>query len=185
MRVLGIDPGLDTTGWALVCREGSRLRPLAYGVIRTRARDALEQRLAHLHAGVSAVLREQRPDAVALEELYSAYAHPRTAILMGHARGVVCLCAAQQELPLFHYNATQVKRALTGSGRASKEQVQGMVGTLLGLDLSAHPSDVADALALAVCHCNIVSPRSAPEAQSAGANLQARKQSATWLRRRR
>jgi len=185
MRVLGVDPGLDTSGWALVRREGSRLLPLAYGIIHTRARDSLEQRLAQLYAAASQVMKEQHPDALALEELYSAYAHPRTAILMGHARGVMCLCAAQQKLPLFHYNATQVKRALTGSGRASKEQVQGMVATLLGLDLSAHPSHVADALALAVCHCNIASPRSAPETASAGPKLQSQRHSPAWLRRKR
>ncbi len=157
MKVLGVDPGLDTTGWAVVSQEGSRLRALAYGVIRTRPRDCLEERLAQLYQAASRVMRDREPEAVALEALYSAYTHPGTAILMGHARGVVCLCAAQQRVPVFHYGATQVKRSLTGRGRASKEQVQGMVGTLLGLDLSKHPADVADALALALCHCNIAS----------------------------
>jgi len=155
VRVLGVDPGLDTTGWALVSQEGSRLRALAYGIIRTRARDSLEERLGQLYEGAARVMQEHTPDAVALEELYSAYEHPRTAILMGHARGVVCLCVAQQDTPLFHYSATQVKRSLTGRGRASKEQVQGMVSALLGLDLSDQRPDVSDALALALCHCNI------------------------------
>jgi len=155
VKVLGIDPGLEVTGWAVVSEAASRLRALACGVIRTRPGDPLEVRLQAIFEGAQAVIEQQNPEALALEELYSAYAHPRTAILMGHARGIVCLCAALHGVPLFHYSATQVKRSLTGNGRASKQQVQGMVGTLLGVDLSRHPADVADAMALALCHCNI------------------------------
>jgi len=134
------------------------------------------------------VLQERQPEAVALEALYSAYTHPQTAILMGHARGVVCLCAAQREVPVFHYSATQVKRSLTGRGRASKEQVQGMVGTLLGLDLSSQPADVADALALALCHCNIASHQAALRQSPLGGPPKPtgdKRRSNNWLRRRR
>ena len=93
-----------------------------------------------------------KPAVMALEELYSHYQRPRTAILMGHARGVICLAGAQAGIPVVHYSATQVKRILTGSGRAPKSQVQQAIQRELGLDRLPEPPDVADALAIALCH---------------------------------
>jgi crossover junction endodeoxyribonuclease RuvC len=110
-------------------------------------------RLASLYEGVCAVIRECRPDRVALEDLYSEYRFPRTAIMMGHARGVVCLAAAHLGVPVVSYAPAEVKNAVVGSGRASKEQVQGTVQRIFGLPKLPTPNDVADALALAITGC--------------------------------
>jgi crossover junction endodeoxyribonuclease RuvC len=109
-------------------------------------------RLAEIHAGVTDVITTFRPTTMAIEELYSHYARPRTAILMGHARGVICLAAAQADIAVVHYSATQVKSILTGSGRASKSQVQRAIHRELRLAQLPEPPDVADALAIALCH---------------------------------
>ena len=127
MRILGIDPGLERTGYGVVetlVGAPGAMRLLEAGIIRTSAKDALAARLAEIHTGLAAVLAEFRPDAVAVEELYSHYKHPRTAILMGHARGIVLLAAAEAGVPVASYGATHIKKALVGSGHASKHQVQ-------------------------------------------------------------
>jgi crossover junction endodeoxyribonuclease RuvC len=116
--------------------------------------------LATIFAGISEVLTALKPDVIALEELYSHYDRPKTAILMGHARGVLCLAAGQHQVPMAHYAATQIKRLLTGNGRASKAQMQMAIGTHLGLLQLPEPPDVADALAVALCH-HFMSRRSA------------------------
>ncbi len=151
-RVLGIDPGLNVTGYAVV--EVAAGGPLLCeaGVIRGRDRNSLTRRLVEIHAGVADVIACLRPTAVALEQLYSHYQRPRTAILMGHARGVICLAAAQAQVPVSHYSATQVKKMLTGNGRASKRQIQLSIKHELRLATAPDPPDVADALAIALCH---------------------------------
>jgi crossover junction endodeoxyribonuclease RuvC len=152
LRVLGVDPGLHTTGYGVLeWRAGGPVICEA-GVVRSRAHAALETRLAEIYAGVLDVLQSFPPQAVAVEELYSHYERPRTAILMGHARGVICLAAATAQVPVRHYAATQVKRLLTGSGRASKSQVQQAVCREFALAAPPEPPDVADALAIALCH---------------------------------
>jgi crossover junction endodeoxyribonuclease RuvC len=108
--------------------------------------------LAEIHDGVSEVLDAFRPQAMAIEELYMHYERPRTAILMGHARGVICLAAAQRRIPVMHYAATQIKKILTGNGRAPKSQMQNAICQQLGLASPPRPADVADALAIALCH---------------------------------
>jgi crossover junction endodeoxyribonuclease RuvC len=108
--------------------------------------------LVTLYEGIREVVAEYNPEALALEELYSHYAHPITAVLMGHARGVVCLAAAQSGIPVFDYASTKVKHSMVGSGRASKAQVQRAVQARLNLSQVPEPNDVADALALALCH---------------------------------
>jgi crossover junction endodeoxyribonuclease RuvC len=153
MRILGIDPGLNTTGYGVVERGDGRLRLCEAGVVRSSGRGSIALRVEEIHRGVAEVIGSLRPDAMALEELYSHYARPRTAILMGHARGVICLAGAQAGIPVVHYSATQVKKIVTGSGRASKAQVQLAIQRELGLDRPPDPPDVADALAVAVCHC--------------------------------
>lgn len=152
MRVLGIDPGLNTTGYGVVEAVAGRPRLCEAGVVRGRTRGSLTARVEEIHRGVTDVIQSLRPDAMAVEELYSHYARPRTAILMGHARGVICLAAAQAGIPVVSYSATQVKKITTGSGRASKGQVQSAVQHELGLQAPPEPPDVADALALALCH---------------------------------
>lgn len=144
------------TGYGLVRIESSTCRLVEGGVIRTVPRAPLEARLETLHTGLDAVLREFQPDCMVVEELYSTYAHPRTAILMGHARGVLYLAAAGSGVPVVSYEATLVKKALTGNGRAAKAQVARMVARLLQLAEPPEPADVTDALALALCHARPV-----------------------------
>ncbi|HWC89807.1 MAG TPA: crossover junction endodeoxyribonuclease RuvC [Pirellulales bacterium] len=122
------------------------------GVVRGRDRKSLTARLVEIHHGVAEVIAALRPSVMALEQLYSHYARPRTAILMGHARGVICLAAAQAGIPVMHYSATEVKKSLTGNGRASKIQMQQAVERELRLTERPEPHDVGDALAIALCH---------------------------------
>ncbi len=152
LRILGIDPGLNTTGYGVLEACAAGLRLCEAGVIRSRASNSLSQRLAEIYQGVVEVLGAFSPQIMAVEELYSHYGRPRTAILMGHARGVICAAAALAGVPVVPYSATQVKRVLTGSGRAPKGQVQRAVQRELGLPGLPEPADVADALALALCH---------------------------------
>ena len=152
LRILGIDPGLNITGYGVLEADGGRLRLCEAGVIRGKSRGSLAKRLVEIHEGVSEVIAGLKPDVMAIEELYSHYARPRTAILMGHARGVICLAAAQAGIPIKHYAATQIKRILTGSGRAPKSQMQRAIQRELALATPPEPPDVADALAAALCH---------------------------------
>jgi crossover junction endodeoxyribonuclease RuvC len=152
IRILGIDPGLNVTGYGVLEAGDGAPRLLEAGVIRGATRGSLTGRLAEIYQGVADVIAGLRPTVMALEELYSHYKRPRTAILMGHARGVICLAAAQAGIPVMHYSATQVKKVLTGSGRAPKRQVQRAIQHELGLLELPNPPDVADALAIALCH---------------------------------
>ena len=152
MRILGIDPGLNITGYGVVEGDLHALELVEGGVLRGGTSRDLADRLVRLFDGLVDVLTTFRPEALAIEELYSHYERPRTAILMGHARGVLCLAAAQAGVPLHHYSATQVKRVLTGNGRAPKSQVQSAVVRLLNLTDPIDPPDVADALSVAICH---------------------------------
>jgi crossover junction endodeoxyribonuclease RuvC len=155
VRVLGIDPGLNTTGYGVLEWQAGQMRLIEAGVIRGRDRSSLAKRLDEIHRGVCEVIAAFQPHSMAVEQLYSHYQRPRTAILMGHARGVICLAAAQADLPLKHYAATQIKRILTGSGRAPKAQMQAAVQRELRLAQPPEPPDVADALAVAFCHYHL------------------------------
>jgi crossover junction endodeoxyribonuclease RuvC len=159
MRVLGIDPGLQVTGYGVLQARGARLQVVEAGVVRTDERQPLAERIRKLHGAIAGLVAELKPDAIAVEELYSHYRHPATAILMGHARGVVFLAAAEAGVPVVSYAATRIKKSLTGEGRASKEQMQRMVQSALHLRALPQPADVADALAVALCHCNVVARR--------------------------
>ena len=152
-RILGIDPGLNTTGYGIleVTNRGPQL--VEAGVIRGRTKGSVPDRVREIHAGLCEVLQAHKPDALSLEEIYSHYQRPRTAILMGHARGVICLAAANEGVPVVGYSATQIKKILTGSGRAPKSQVQQAIQRELRLDSVPDPPDVADAIAIAMCHC--------------------------------
>ena len=154
MRILGIDPGLQRTGYGVIDVPAGVGAPhlVEAGVVRTDAKLSLPERLLEIEAGLASVIAEFRPEAVAVEELYSHYAHPRTAILMGHARGVAILVAARLRVPVVSYNATKIKKALVGSGHASKEQVQRAIQSVFRLATPPQPPDVADALAAALCH---------------------------------
>ena len=151
-RVLGVDPGLNVTGYGVLEVGSGGPRLCEAGVVRGRTRNSLPARVEEIHRGVTDVITALQPSAMALEELYSHIKRPRTSILMGHARGVICLAAAQAGIPVIHYSATQVKKILTGSGRAPKEQIQRAVQRELSLPELPEPNDVADALAIALCH---------------------------------
>ena len=153
MRVLGIDPGTANTGYGVVGSASGRLQALAAGVIETSPRSPLERRLADIHARVTELIQEHEPDAVAIEELYFG-TNARSAFAVGQARGVVLLAAGQHALPCSAYTPQQVKGAVCGSGRASKEQVGRMVRALLRLADVPKADHASDALAIAVCHLN-------------------------------
>lgn len=155
MRILGIDPALRTTGYGVIERRGRTLALIEAGVVAPRTDRTLERRLADLHAAIAAVLEQTRPDVVVIEELYTTYKNPMTAILMGHARGVMCLASAQAGVPVQTLGHAHVKRALVGSGSAKKDQVNAMVTRLLNLRTAPKPNDVSDALAIAIAYSNI------------------------------
>jgi crossover junction endodeoxyribonuclease RuvC len=150
-RILGIDPGLHITGYGVLESSPQRPKVCEAGIIPCTGRD-MATRLLFLYNGIVEVIEQFHPQVVAVEQLYAHYQHPRTAILMGHARGVVFLAAGQRGLPLVSYNATRIKKTITGNGRASKEQIQRTIERELGLDKLPEPPDVADALAAALCH---------------------------------
>ena len=152
-RILGIDPGLYVTGYGVL--EVGPARPIVCeaGVIRPPSAKAdMASRVLAVYEGVVEIIEQFMPAAVAVEQLYAHYKHPRTAILMGHARGVIFLAAAQHAVPVVSYYATRIKKTVTGSGRASKEQMQRTIQRELGLAQAPDPPDVADALAAALCH---------------------------------
>jgi len=150
VRILGIDPALRVTGYGAIDVDGERVRLIEAGTIAPRVCDSLEARLAQLHDGISGAIRQTAPTHIVIEELYTTYRNPSTAILMGHARGVLCLAGAQAGIPVSTLGHSYVKRALVGSGSARKEQVNQMVVQLLHLRRAPEPHDVSDALALAL-----------------------------------
>jgi crossover junction endodeoxyribonuclease RuvC len=154
-RVLGIDPGLQVTGYAVLEVRPGGPHVCEAGIVRTtegKPTTDLAPRLCALYDGIVEIVEQYQPQAVALEQLYAHYNHPRTAILMAHARGVIFLAAAQHSLPVVSYTATRIKKTITGHGRASKEQMQHAIRTELRLPRLPEPADVADALAAALCH---------------------------------
>lgn len=152
-RILGIDPGLNVTGYAVIEPAGRNARVVEAGVIRvSRAGKDLSARLATIHEGILELLDAYPPSALALEQVHSHPRFPRTAILMAHGRGVIMLAARQRGVPVAGYAASRIKKSLTGSGRAPKEQMQQAIRTELALDRLPEPHDVADACAVALCH---------------------------------
>jgi crossover junction endodeoxyribonuclease RuvC len=149
-RVLGIDPGLHITGYGAVDFGSKGPAIVEAGTIRTTAKADMPQRLAQLYSDLTDLLAELKPHTVAIEKLYAHYKHPRTSILMGHARGVLMLACSQAGLGIRNLPATQVKKGLTGNGHASKAQMQQAIQSLCRLDAPPQPPDVADALAIAL-----------------------------------
>ncbi|MDG2422475.1 MAG: crossover junction endodeoxyribonuclease RuvC [Phycisphaerales bacterium] len=153
MRFLGIDPGLQFTGYGCVDLLPGHPDPVLVegGVFRLNRRDTLASRLADLERDLEAVINELAPDRLVVEQIFSHVHRARTAILMGHARGVILLSGGRRDLPIDEYPATEVKKAITGRGHARKQQVQASVASQLGLREIPDPPDVADAIALALC----------------------------------
>lgn len=153
MRYLGIDPGLAVTGYGCVHLEPGALEPglVEAGVFRLDARRPVPERIAALFADLDALLEELRPERVVVERLFSHARHVRTAILMGHARGAILLAAQRRSIPIDELSPSEIKRAVAGSGRATKHQMQRAVMTQCGLAEPPEPHDVADAIAIALC----------------------------------
>lgn len=153
MRILGIDPGIAIVGYGVVDKEGNRYKTVAYDAVTTRAHTPLEERLEKVYNGVNEIIKAYKPDVMSIEELFFNN-NAKTALTVGQARGVIILAAVQNRIPIYEYTPLQVKQALTGYGRASKTQIQQMMKSILGLAEVPKPDDVADALAIAVCHGN-------------------------------
>ncbi len=154
MILLGIDPGLQVCGYAVVQKDLLRQTLIEAGVFRTDGQALLEERLNQIAADIQTLLDAHKPDVVAVGQLYAHYKHPRTAILMGHARGVILQRAAQAGAVVRSFSATRIKKSLTGNGRASKNQMQRAIQTVLDLPAPPEPADVADAIAAALCCAN-------------------------------
>ena len=154
--MLGIDPGLNRTGYAVL--ERSKRSPVLRegGVIRTTAGLSLAERVLEIGRGLREVIEEFHPEVVAIEQVFSTAKFPKTAILMAHARGAILFAVADVGIPVVHYTPTQIKRLLTGSGQASKEQIQHAIRHELQLEAVLEPNDVADAFAVALCHYHSV-----------------------------
>lgn len=151
-RYLGIDPGLNRTGYALLVRTADGPELEEGGVIRSTPDWPLAERVAEIGRGLAEVIDEFDPEAIAIEQVFSHGSYPKTAVLMAHARGAILFAAAVRHVPVVHYTPAQVKRLLTGSGRADKQQMQLAVQRELALLEVPEPNDVADACAVALCH---------------------------------
>lgn len=151
MRTIGIDPGTATMGWGLVDEQGGRLSLVAYGALTTPAGAEPARRLQTLYDGLCTLLREHRPAAAAVEELFFGK-NVNTALSVGQARGIVLLALVQAGVPIFEYKPLVVKQAVVGYGGADKRQMQEMVRMTLSLPSIPRPDDAADALAIAICH---------------------------------
>lgn len=156
MFIMGVDPGTAITGYGLVKYNGSRYSLVECGCIRTSPDTPMSERLHTIYRELTGIIVHYQPEQFAVEELFFNK-NARTALAVGHARGVAMLAASSSGLPVFEYTPLQVKQAVTGFGRAAKEQVQYMVKTILALPEAPTPDDVADALAVAICHGQLYS----------------------------
>jgi crossover junction endodeoxyribonuclease RuvC len=156
MLILGIDPGLNTTGYGIVQKDHNTLKFIEAGFIRTSPKNNINIRLAKIYEDLFKIVKRHSLDVIVLEKLYAHYKHPLTACLLGHARGIICLVSAQNNIRLFEYSATRTKKAILGKGNASKLQIQYMVLNILGLkDKADICLDITDALSLAIAHSYI------------------------------
>ena len=156
MIILGIDPGLLITGYGVIDADASgRVKIKEGGVIKTKSSSNITKRLEKIYKNISEIIEEYSPEVIVIEKLYSHYKHPVTSILMGHARGVVCLAAGMFNTKLISFPSTKIKKSVTGKGHASKLQVQSMIQGILGLKQKPEPVDVSDALACALTYVNM------------------------------
>ncbi|MBN1788481.1 MAG: crossover junction endodeoxyribonuclease RuvC [Sedimentisphaerales bacterium] len=154
MKILGIDPGLRVCGYAVISINSGDVKLIEAGICKTSTNGPLEKRLVQIQTDITSLLKRHKPNCVAVEDLYSHYAHPKTAILMGHARGVILSTACSSGIEVKSFAATKIKKSLTGNGRATKPQMQKSIKSLLGLANVPAPADVADAAAVALCCAN-------------------------------
>ncbi|SDK56722.1 crossover junction endodeoxyribonuclease RuvC [Natronincola ferrireducens] len=153
MIILGIDPGIAIMGYGIISYIGNRFEVISYGAITTDSKTPTPERLKKIYRELNELIEKYKPEAIAVEELFFN-TNAKTALLVGHARGVAVLAAANNEKEIFEYTPLQVKQGVVGYGRAEKHQVQQMIKTILNLDKIPKPDDVADALAVAVCHAH-------------------------------
>ena len=151
MKIFGIDPGSERTGYGCIESSGSRHRLIDCGILFAPAPATFPEKLLVIHRGLRALLERHRPECVAVENIFYAR-NVRSALKLGHARGVALLAASEASILVVEYTPAEIKRAVVGYGRAEKAQVQAMMKLLLGLDAAPSPHDVADALAVAICH---------------------------------
>jgi len=151
LRVIGIDPGTAITGWGVIEGDGQKLHLVAYGVVITPAQQSLAQRLQTIYSELTVIIRQWQPETSAIEELFFSN-NAKTALTVGHGRGVAMLALANANLSISEYKPMEVKQAITGHGGADKAQIQQMVKLLLELEDIPRPDDAADALAVAICH---------------------------------
>jgi crossover junction endodeoxyribonuclease RuvC len=143
---------LKRTGYAVIEYDGKNPRLREAGFLSTKESDPLAARLKALHDSVMEVIEEFQPDTMVVENLYSHFSHPLTSVIMGHARGVIFLCASQKSIEVVGYAATRIKKTVTGNGRATKMQMQRNIKSIMNLEQLPEPPDVADAIAAALCH---------------------------------
>ena len=168
MRIFGIDPGSERTGYGCVETDGRCHQLIACGAITASAGDPFPQRLARIHRELAALLASHRPECVAVESLFHAV-NARSALKLGHARGVAILAAVEAGCDVVEYTPAEIKRAVVGYGRAEKHQVQQMIKLLLGLSKAPTPHDASDALAVAICHLHSRSAWGGPRRSGAEA----------------
>jgi crossover junction endodeoxyribonuclease RuvC len=174
VRVFGIDPGSERTGYGCVETDGSRHRIVVCGAITSPALASFPDKLHRIHSQLTIILAECRPSCVAIENVFYSV-NARTALKLGHARGVAMLAAVEAGVPVFEYTPAEIKRAVVGYGRADKPQVQQMIKLLLGLAAVPSPHDAADALAVAICHVH-----TQPPSRTVGAVQSARSTATSW-----
>ena len=155
MRILGVDPGLITTGYGVVDIDGDKIKVIEAGTIEPNPKDDFEKRVEKVHKHITSILASHKPDAVVLEKLYSHYKHPTTACILGHVRGVICLAVAQSKTPLIESPVKRTRKALMGNGNATKPQVQAFVKRILKINAEM-ALDTSDALALAMGHAHML-----------------------------
>lgn len=151
MRILGIDPGLGTTGYGIIDQTDKTLHVVTYGGIRKSPKASFTENLLKIYKKINQIIIEFQPDGCAIENIFY-HQNKKTAIIMGHVRGVAMVAAAEQKLPVHEYSPKEVKLSIVGFGAASKLQIQAMVKTILHMDQVPQPEDAADALAVAICH---------------------------------
>ena len=156
MRIVGIDPGLNATGYGVIDLVNGRLKVLEAGTIEPNPKAPFAERISKVHQHVSALLSAHKPDAVVLEKLYAHYKHPTTACILGHVRGVICLSTAQHKVVLVEQSVKRIRQALVGNGNATKQQTQAFVKRLLNIERTEMALDASDALALALGHAHML-----------------------------
>lgn len=153
MIILGVDPGIAIMGYGLINYEGNRLSVIDYGAVTTEPKSSMPERLSIIYRGLKDIINKYNPEAFSVEELFFNK-NVKTALTVGHARGVILLAAYEAGLNIYEYTPLQVKQAIVGYGRAEKIQIQQMVKIILNLSSIPKPDDAADALAIAICHAN-------------------------------